>query len=423
MIKYFFISVVVLCSSVGSLFAQTGWVQINNPIKGRLEDISFLNANEGYLLGQNELFFTKDGGTTWEKKNLPDNLGYLVHFSTVANGLVATQNGGKLFQTIDSGSTWVERIIPSQVRISQFNFPNPTFGYMGTICSNCTTLMLPFTNDGGLTIQSRYIGKNTDIWGLTFRTPAVGIGVFNEFEPTHAYLMSTNDSGKNWIRRDSGISYPSGNGYWASITSLSNGDWISSFSNYLDGSTTFYKSSDDGKSWQIASIVNGSIYNTTFSGKDGYGVGEITDSQLYLHPIIYSSSDYGTSWVSDVIPSIDNHFYFTLVAPETKVAYTISDSDIILKTTTGGMSEVKNNTIFSNTKISPEITSGVVTISFDAVPSAESIEIYDAIGRQVSGAQIPPEATSYRIDVSNYSSGMYLAKLRGKMYRFVKVGN
>ena len=114
----------------------------------------------------------------------------------------------------------------------------------------------------------------------------------------------------------------------------------------------------------------------------------------------------------------------SLFATSTTIVYALDS--FVIKTTDGGgppLSVKLSPSCDCNTKISPEIASGSVTISFDAVPSAESIEIYDAIGRQVSSAQIPAEATSYRIDISNYASGMYFAKLRSKMYKFVKIGN
>ncbi len=151
----------------------------------------------------------------------------------------------------------------------------------------------------------------------------------------------------------------------------------------------------------------------------------------YRYRAIHRSVDGGETWYTQLCR---NGYDPRLVSkggittPTLKVAYAIGIDSQVYKTIDGGGPPFTSSVRLSppcdcNTKLSPEIASGTVTISFDAVPSAESIEIYDAIGRQVSSAQIPAEATSYRIDINSYASGMYLAKLRGKMYRFVKIRN
>ena len=66
MIKYFFVSVVVLCSSVGSLFAQSGWFPLSNsPRTNRGSQIHFINADIGFVSSAEGDMKTTDGGISW----------------------------------------------------------------------------------------------------------------------------------------------------------------------------------------------------------------------------------------------------------------------------------------------------------------------------------------------------------------------
>ena len=61
MIKYFFIAIIFLCSSVGSLFAQSGWFPLRSFISHKMYAIHFINADTGFLADAS-LYKTTNGG-------------------------------------------------------------------------------------------------------------------------------------------------------------------------------------------------------------------------------------------------------------------------------------------------------------------------------------------------------------------------
>jgi hypothetical protein len=48
------------------------------------------------------------------------------------------------------------------------------------------------------------------------------------------------------------------------------------------------------------------------------------------------------------------------------------------------------------------------------------IEVFDALGRQVSKEIIPANTNSYTLDIRRYASGAYYVRYRNKTARFVK---
>lgn len=75
-----------------------------------LNDITFVDANNGYIVGNNGLILkTTDAGTTWNIVNTTYKVYNLnsVDFKDVANGVVAGANGNIMI-TNDGGATWKE---------------------------------------------------------------------------------------------------------------------------------------------------------------------------------------------------------------------------------------------------------------------------------------------------------------------------
>ena len=329
------------------------------------------------------------------------------------------------YQTMDSGVTWIQ----NANIIEDVEFPSDSVGYTIGWGSDTTTLTFGKTTDAGKTWIYKQILHTTPpsrSFGLVsfgFRDDmngfiTEGIGRTDGSGAGNYGFFST-DGGTTWSSRGTASSWQ--------LLHLHDSTWLSGILNYPIG-----KTNNDFET--IRDVGLNIIPQNRKCDIPGYVMSKSDSNNITAiyrrYNSIYRSTDAGETWYLQRCKGGDASEWTGggLSTPTSLVGYAVGIDSQIYKTIDGGGPPFTSSVRLSppcdcNTKISPEIASGSVTISFDAVPSAESIEIYDAIGRQVSSAQIPAEATSYRIDVSSYSSGMYLAKLRGKMYRFVKVGN
>lgn len=72
-----------------------------------IKDFHFINADNGYLVGDDGLIFkTQDGGTNWEKLNIPYENYEIVEFITKDIGYVVADR--IIYKTTDGGKTWKE---------------------------------------------------------------------------------------------------------------------------------------------------------------------------------------------------------------------------------------------------------------------------------------------------------------------------
>lgn len=72
----------------------------------RLNNVFFLNANTGWVMGKNGLLQkTTDGGITWSAQSVTTEDGFSMRFYNATTGLFSC-GGGELYRTTDGGVTW-----------------------------------------------------------------------------------------------------------------------------------------------------------------------------------------------------------------------------------------------------------------------------------------------------------------------------
>ena len=104
-------AVALLCSSCGGYLPSisgTPWKPVAVPTEANLLDLSFIDAQHGWLTGTSStLLETIDGGTTWEPRNLELDQAY--RFNSVSfsgdEGWIAGQPS-LLLHTTDAGKSW-----------------------------------------------------------------------------------------------------------------------------------------------------------------------------------------------------------------------------------------------------------------------------------------------------------------------------
>lgn len=124
----------------------------------------FTSPAQGFIVSQNTLDVTSDGGRTWQSSATaqpkPGNFGgpmpYAPAFLTAATGVTSWANG--LMRTTDGGRTWrTVYTVPGQVSVwGPVTFATPEIGYAALTLFKCSThgdcgSILVRTDDGGVT--------------------------------------------------------------------------------------------------------------------------------------------------------------------------------------------------------------------------------------------------------------------------------
>src|SRR3954451_11776865 len=138
--------------------AGNSWKPVDGVDPGSVRRLWFLDAQNGFAVGQNTLLATTDGGTTWKTK--PGGGGQdLTSIRCVdpKTCLLTTAKGDKLLRTTDGGTT-VTEITPSSQGIFAAAFASAT--RVAAVGASGTTVV---SDDGGV----NYTPISTDL-GLTF---------------------------------------------------------------------------------------------------------------------------------------------------------------------------------------------------------------------------------------------------------------
>jgi photosystem II stability/assembly factor-like uncharacterized protein len=159
---------------------------------GQIEDIVFLDDNNGWLAGAHgTLARTTDGGSTWEELTAGVNHDF--------NGISAVSpsiawvvgNGGKILHTTDAGQTWTEQANPAITNLNTVEFLSATDGWAGG------QQVLLRTSDGGQTWTEHTVLTGLDVvYDIDFTDSQHGFFMLSRS------IARTSDGGASFYRTD-----------------------------------------------------------------------------------------------------------------------------------------------------------------------------------------------------------------------------
>ena len=261
--------------------AQERWIRLDSVTEQQLVSVQFIDANRGYVLGRQASFFTtSDGGRSWSESHITyDHIFAYVelfdmHFhdalTGVAAGSVDTTNGlvaaprATLFWTYDGGKTWEPQMLdePGAIRFLKF-FDRKLAYFVASQNEVVDTSSLYFTDAGGF--KTEHWNKITafpspsKIQGMAWKDNATGIitGEEDLAVPNNLYL--TENSGETWstfVGDQNGSTISLGAVHW-------NDDGLLATS----GSRILF-SLDKGHTWGVVASTAGSAFYNGFAFAD-----------------------------------------------------------------------------------------------------------------------------------------------------------
>lgn len=158
--------------------------------------INFIDATNGFALGNGEAYKTSDGGVSWELLPL-DNTGLSLYFLNENTGFISGKN--VIYKTTDNGATWSTTSTEVQSFVDYY-FVNES---VGIAAASDFTQNLPLwkTTDGGSTwknIFDNYHYYINSVWFINENT-GWAAGYFDQGGSTHEpAILETTDGGETW---------------------------------------------------------------------------------------------------------------------------------------------------------------------------------------------------------------------------------
>jgi photosystem II stability/assembly factor-like uncharacterized protein len=116
------------------------WSALRTGVNFELKKMHFTSALHGVAIGGSNIIYTNNGGLTWQDVSIPGNKLFFndVVFTTAKVGYVCG-NQGIIYKTTDAGLTWKEMDAGTFENLYSLSFPDSTLGFcsgdMGTLLS------------------------------------------------------------------------------------------------------------------------------------------------------------------------------------------------------------------------------------------------------------------------------------------------
>lgn len=202
-LSFILIFLTLICQS-----QQSSWIPQNSPLADNFRSVHFIDQENGWIVSeQGNLILTKDGGNSWQTKNLTGVL-ESVFFSDLNHGCIVGRtttpaDSSLIYITNDGGENWTEVNHNKINRLNDIFFANNDIGWavgsQGELNKNCCY----YTSDGGNTwiYQSSALVIGAELFGVHFRDENIG-----QLCGTDGAFFTTNNGGTtSWAI---GISMP-----------------------------------------------------------------------------------------------------------------------------------------------------------------------------------------------------------------------
>lgn len=268
------------------------WNKILTNSMHEVNDIFFIDENNGWVVGRSEISITEDGGETWTQlEYTPEKSLSKVMFFNSDTGIVAGSSG-QFIVTTNGGTDWNEVNCDSTSgTINDFYFKNINEGWIATSRGE-----LFYTIDGG-TNWTLQIEAEDDLESVSFFNDngiVCGKGI--------SIIYYSEDGGQSWNKSEvpslGSYNYTRTDLYQCKLISESNGHIVGWGSLAVGEQPSIHlKTSDGGKTWTYMDQAENStfvtLYDLSFSDDNtAYSIG----GDIFLGAVIVKTIDGGETW-------------------------------------------------------------------------------------------------------------------------------
>jgi photosystem II stability/assembly factor-like uncharacterized protein len=414
----------------GTACSQSGWVRqtLPPPILNRdLFAVSFADANTGTVVGDSDtILHTTDGGTTWTSQTSGSTNPLLGVSVSDANTESAVGDSGTILHTTNGGKTWIR-----QSSGTMNTLRGVTFGDFntGTVIGDSGTILR--TTNGGTLWMSQPSGTTYCLNAVSFIDANTGTAVGDS-----GTILRTTNGGSTWTSQSIVTDYQL---YGVSFEDADTGTAVGYYV-YAHGGVhllpgdaeggIILRTTNSGTTWTIQ--FDG-LYNVWsilpllgVSFTDAH-TGTVVGHQGILRTTSggdWNNHDNGWSRQSG-----EGHALYGVCFIDANTGTVVGGYGTILRTTTGGVTAVRNNLAqmpnqFALEQNYPNPFNPTTVIRY-TLPrnSLVTVKVYDALGREMQTLVNEHQTEgnqSVTFSASGLPSGVYFYKLQTGSYSAVK---
>jgi photosystem II stability/assembly factor-like uncharacterized protein len=311
---------------------QFDWEVVTSPVTTDLTALSIVTTQIAWICGDAGVVLRSlDGGTTWSKvTNVTGNPDLYAISGISATTAIAGDGSGNIWRTADGGTTWTKVSTNSGSFINVVDFVDENLAYAQGDPTSSVWRLLKST-DGGVTwalATSLAAASGEAGWNCAY--DRIGTNVWFGTNKTKIYKSSTGLEGP-WT---SGATGSSVNSYGVAFSDANNGIAVVN-----DGSTTggkVMKTVNGGTTWTVTNFPVTATANLAdfIDGTPYVWVGTFSNGILH-------STDFGTTWVSDRLPTSVSGVNAIKVYRDAVNGLAVGPAGLILKSTMGSIIPVE----------------------------------------------------------------------------------
>ncbi len=246
------------------------WTQQQIGIKESISDLYFRDKENGYLLADNQILSTADGGATWHqtRRFLATEFGgaqpelYSVRFASKKKGWIVGNLSRRdvlvdslVLFTADGGATWQRQTVPTHDELIHLDFIGDKRGW---ITGDKGTILR--TTDGGASWTRLRVETSATLYHVDFLDDERGWVV-----GARGTMLRTIDGGDTWLA----AAVPTPRATLLSVSFVNEDEgWI------VGRGGVILRASDSGRTWvQQESGTKQNLYALTINKKRGVAVG------------------------------------------------------------------------------------------------------------------------------------------------------
>ncbi|MFH0736838.1 MAG: YCF48-related protein [bacterium] len=296
------------------------WEVVTCPVTTDLTAVSIVDASVSWIAGEGGVVLKSlDGGTTWTKcTNVTGNVDLYCISAYDASKVIVGDGSGNIFRTTDAGTTWAKVSTNAGSFMDVVDYVDADLAYaLGDPTSSVWRLLK--STDGGATwalATSLAAASGEAGWNCAYER--IGLNVWFGTNKTKIYKSTSGLEGP-WT---SGVTGTYVNSYGIAFSDELRG--IAIVNDATNGK--IMTTTDGGTNWTLAGFPVTGLANLAdfVNGTPYVWVGTFSNGILH-------SSDYGTTWVADNLPTSVTGVNAIKVYPDVQNGLAVGASGLILK--------------------------------------------------------------------------------------------